>query len=214
MGLLLITHDLAVVSGMAHQVALMYAGQIVEVAQRGGVLRVAAPPLRARAAARAARHRQARRRAGGDRRHGAAAVAGLRRAAASRRAATAPSTPATRTLPELRAGRRRAACAACCTATAPARRRRACRPRPPLRYERAARPRRADEPLLDVRDLSRALPDPQAACCSARAGAFDAVDGVSFSIPRRPHAGAGRRVGLRQDDHRQGDRAAAAPPGA
>ncbi len=32
MGLLLITHDLGVVSGMAHQVALMYAGQIVEVA--------------------------------------------------------------------------------------------------------------------------------------------------------------------------------------
>ncbi len=34
MGLLLITHDLAVVSGMAHHVALMYAGQIVEVASR------------------------------------------------------------------------------------------------------------------------------------------------------------------------------------
>ena len=32
MGLLLITHDLAVVSGMAQQVALMYAGQIIEVA--------------------------------------------------------------------------------------------------------------------------------------------------------------------------------------
>ena len=32
MGLMLITHDLAVVSGMAHRVALMYAGQIIEVA--------------------------------------------------------------------------------------------------------------------------------------------------------------------------------------
>ena len=35
LGLLLITHDLAVVAGMAHRVALMYAGQIIEVAEAG-----------------------------------------------------------------------------------------------------------------------------------------------------------------------------------
>lgn len=39
LGLLLITHDLAVVSGMAHRVALMYAGQIVEVADSAAFLR-------------------------------------------------------------------------------------------------------------------------------------------------------------------------------
>jgi len=35
MALLLITHDLAVVSQMAHRVALMYAGQVIEVAEAG-----------------------------------------------------------------------------------------------------------------------------------------------------------------------------------
>ncbi|NDY90102.1 ABC transporter ATP-binding protein [Ideonella livida] len=35
LGLLLITHDLAVVSGMAHRVGLMYAGQLVELADAG-----------------------------------------------------------------------------------------------------------------------------------------------------------------------------------
>ncbi len=33
LGMLLITHDLAVVAGMAHRVALMYAGQVIEVAR-------------------------------------------------------------------------------------------------------------------------------------------------------------------------------------
>ncbi len=58
MGLLLITHDLAVVAGMAHRVALMYAGQIIEVAKARRVLRRAEASVRAAAAARAARRRK------------------------------------------------------------------------------------------------------------------------------------------------------------
>ena len=44
MGLLLITHDLAVVAGMAHRVALMYAGQIVEVAAADAFFRAPRHP--------------------------------------------------------------------------------------------------------------------------------------------------------------------------
>jgi peptide/nickel transport system ATP-binding protein len=44
MGLLLITHDLGVVAGMAQRVALMYAGQIVEVAEAGEFFRAPKHP--------------------------------------------------------------------------------------------------------------------------------------------------------------------------
>jgi ABC-type dipeptide/oligopeptide/nickel transport system ATPase component len=44
MGLLLITHDLAVVAGFAHRVALMYAGQIVEVADSAQFFRAPQHP--------------------------------------------------------------------------------------------------------------------------------------------------------------------------
>ena len=44
MGLLLITHDLAVVSGMAQRVALMYAGQIVELASAADFFRAPKHP--------------------------------------------------------------------------------------------------------------------------------------------------------------------------
>ena len=44
MALLLITHDLGIVATMAHRVALMYAGQIVEVAEREAFLRAPCHP--------------------------------------------------------------------------------------------------------------------------------------------------------------------------
>ncbi|WP_157266714.1 ABC transporter ATP-binding protein [Azohydromonas aeria] len=44
LGLLLITHDLALVSGFAQQVALMYAGQLVEMAPAGAFFRAPAHP--------------------------------------------------------------------------------------------------------------------------------------------------------------------------
>jgi peptide/nickel transport system ATP-binding protein len=44
MAILLITHDLGVVAGMAHRVAVMYAGQIVEVAERGPFFRTPQHP--------------------------------------------------------------------------------------------------------------------------------------------------------------------------
>ncbi len=61
-------------SGMAHRVALMYAGQIIEVAPSRRVLRAPAASLRPRAAARAARRAHRRGEAlAAIRRHGAAA---------------------------------------------------------------------------------------------------------------------------------------------
>jgi peptide/nickel transport system ATP-binding protein len=44
MSILLITHDLGVVSGMAHRVAVMYAGQIIEVAERDAFFRAPQHP--------------------------------------------------------------------------------------------------------------------------------------------------------------------------
>jgi energy-coupling factor transporter ATP-binding protein EcfA2 len=78
MGMLLITHDLAVVAGMAQRVALMYAGQIIEVARRRSSLPHRAS-LCAGIAAGTARRASARRGTGCHRRHGARADDAIRR---------------------------------------------------------------------------------------------------------------------------------------
>src|SRR5262249_57521338 len=44
MAILLITHDLGIVAQMAHRVAVMYAGQMVEIAEAGAFFKAPQPP--------------------------------------------------------------------------------------------------------------------------------------------------------------------------
>ena len=197
MGLLLITHDLAVVAGMA----AARGADVRRPDHRGGrgrrVLRARRSTPTRGAAACAARCRPARRAAGGHRRHRAGAVAALRRLPL--RAALRPraSRRARRTLPgaeplgPTRSVRcllypsGRAAPTDCRPTpgreTSPATRagpRPRGRPAPPSAERRAA-------PLLDGREPARSASRSARACCSATAGHFKAVDGVSFDV----HAG-------------------------
>ncbi|HSB25468.1 MAG TPA: oligopeptide/dipeptide ABC transporter ATP-binding protein, partial [Burkholderiaceae bacterium] len=186
MGLLLITHDLAVVAGMANRVALMYAGQIVEVAHADDFFAAPKHPY-ARALLRALPDAQRRAQAleaiGGSVPPLTRAFAGCR---FSERCSQARDECA-RTVPELlqaqghwvrclryaqavpwpdQAGRAAAVPAAATTE------------RPPV-----------GEPLLQVRDLAVRFPI-RGGLLQRRVGAFEAVRGVGFDIA------AGRTLAL------------------
>ncbi len=180
MGLLLITHDLAVVAGMAHQVALMYAGQIIEVASAADFFAAPRHPY-ARLLMRALPD--------GAKRGGAlAAIPGMvpplsqtfdgcRFAPRCDRAFDA----CTGTRPELvAAGPGSVRCLLYRdgeTQEAPGARDAA----PTLRFAAAPGARPTAEPLLDVRHLSVRFPIRRGLLQRA-AGAFTAVDDVSFTI--------------------------------
>jgi peptide/nickel transport system ATP-binding protein len=181
MGLLLITHDLAVVAGMAQQVALMYAGQIIEVARADAFFAAPRHPY-ARLLMRALPDSAKR----GD---ALAAIAGMvpplwqsfdgcRFAPRCDRAFDA----CTSTRPELIAsGEGAVRCLLYRDGATPAAPASAAAgstlrfPAPPIAAASSA------EPLLDVRHLSVRFPIRKGLLQRA-AGAFVAVDDVSFSI--------------------------------
>ncbi len=187
MGLLLITHDLAVVSGMAHRVALMYAGQIIEVAPADEFFAAPKHPY-ARALLRAL--------PGGDRRSGPLeAIAG-----------TVP--PLSQSFAGCRFAPRCAAVMAHCAGTRPElldvapRHSVRCLLYAPDAPAQAAAPRSgaapavvvaaapataatvaaaAGAPLLDVQDLRVRFPI-RGGLMQRVTGHFDAVGGVSFQV--------------------------------
>ncbi len=210
MGLLLITHDLGVVAGMAQRVALMYAGQIIEVAEADDFFRAPKHPY-ARALLRALP--DARRRG-----EPLAAIAGTVPALSQRfdgcrfapRCTSALPRCAT-TPPELlpRRGRPQRALRALRAGSAlPS------RPQRPVQADPAAGPRRSCAGRAAARRPGPVGPlsDPQGGA-AARGRPLHGRGRRVLQGGRRPHAGARGRVGLRQDDDRQGHRAAAASPG-
>jgi len=187
MGLLLITHDLAVVSSMAHRVALMYAGQIVEVASAEQFF---ARPLHPYAQALLRALPDAQRRA-----QALEAIAGTvpaltRTFSGCRfvdRCALARDDCA-RTLPELlQVQGRLVRCVLYAGGSLPAHDAASAPAVAPVGRAAGAAPGAA--PLLEVTDLSVRFPI-RSGVLQRRVGAFEAVRGVSFGIA------AGRTLAL------------------
>jgi peptide/nickel transport system ATP-binding protein len=181
MGLLLFTHDLAVVSGMAHRVALMYAGQIVEVAPAAEFFRAPQHPYAQallRALPDAERRGQALTAIAGTVPALTQAFAGCRFAprCASAMAHCATTPPAL----ELTSPARSVRCLLYAPGAVPAVHRERVQETAPAPELRAASP----EPgatLLQVSDLRVRFPI-RKGLLQRTAGYFDAVAGVSFDI--------------------------------
>ncbi len=191
MALVLVTHNMGVVSEMAHRVAVMYAGQVVEERGADALFADAAASLHRGAAGGDARAQHRRDAAGHDPGRRARVCTTGRTAACSRRAARTPPTRACQARPAMRPWQgglvrchfplgdpqREAAIAAD----------RACRAR--CTSERATRRRRA---VVEARELTRIYEIRRGPM--REPARLQAVGGVSFAIRRRPHAGGGRRI--------------------
>ena len=179
MAIILITHDLGVVAEMADEVAVMYAGRVVERAPGAAIFDDPQHPVHAGPARLASRRSRSSATGCWRSRAPCRRPSRCRRAAASIRAACSPTPPAPRRT-------RR------CGSSAPDAPRRLSSARrssasrwPVAAMTGASAVRMARVPLLEVDGLAKHYPRPAAAWCSAAAvGAVRAVDGVSFTLDR------------------------------
>jgi peptide/nickel transport system ATP-binding protein len=183
MGLLLITHDLGVVAGMAQRVALMYAGQIVEVAAADEFFRAPKHPYAQallRALPDAGRRGEALAAIPGTVPALTQAFDGCRYAprCASAMAHCASTVPALDGLGPTRTVRCLLYAA---DAASPGRPASPTKDAVPAARGGIARAEASSTPLLDVRDLHVRFPI-RKGLLQRVAGHFDAVAGVSFSI--------------------------------
>ena len=191
MSILFITHNLGVVAHHADDVAVMYAGRIVEAAPVRPLFAAPQHPYTQGLLACLPGKAHARRRGRG--RSACSRSAARCRARWRRRRAAPSSRAATRPSARCRAGD-----------AAAGRHRR--RPAGALHPRAGGRPRRrrpeharcshrtADVPLIEVRDLKRYF--------GSKDKPVRAVDGVSFAIQPRRDARPGRRIGLGQEHDR------------
>ena len=181
LAMIFVTHNLGIVARICDRVAVMYAGRIVEM---GPVRRIFTRAARTRTRARCSSRSRASARA----RRGSPRSRASRRTwrGCRRRLRVRPALPA-------RDG------------AVPRRRRRPSAPSAPgtsraagshgdRGMTRAARGRGPDQALPGAPGAARAVH-----------GLVRAVDGISFTIERGPHARPGRRVRLRQDDDVEDD---------
>ena len=188
MAMLLITHDMGVIAGHADRVQVMYAGRMVETAETGDLFRhmrhpytrallASIPRLTSRPQAAAAQHPRA------------AAGSGAPTARLPVRAAVRPGH---RQVPQRGAAAGRRDPGAPVLLLASGRWRRPARPRRVARTWRRCwtRRKRADTPLLEVRDLVKEFPVTAGAILQRRVASVHAVSNVSFAVP------AGETFGL------------------
>ena len=181
MALILVTHDLGVVYQAVDRVAVMYAGEIVELARDGRALRPAEPPVHDRPDPVDSQRRPP---ASADADPGLAAGPGRARAGDARSPRAAPGSPPSAWPATSR-----------CSPWAPTTGAGASASTSWRRPDRAGAgwERRASPPLLEVRDLVKHFPLPHTLLDVALRRAPEhvrAVDGVSFTLAR------GRTLGL------------------